>query len=119
MKKGPVVNANKNIYYKDVYVFIKGFKNIGLIRGVEKRRNVIFQCFRGFVFIWHSIEVFDRDKRLYRTPSFEKWYDILVAHFKKRTFLVLIKMQTVRFTMADAKTKKDFNIYIQNVACFA
>lgn len=88
------------------------------IRNIEKLRNVIFQCFHDSIFIWHSIEIFDQNKRLYRTAPFEKWYDIFIIRFKKRTFLVSIKMQVARFSIADTKTGNFFKIYVQEVTRF-
>ena len=106
------------MYYKNVYVFIKRFKNMTPIRGMEKFRTVFPQCFKKSVFIWHFIEIFERNKCFYRTVSFEKWYDIFITRFKKRIFMALIKMQSARYIMTDAKNKKNFKIYVQNVICY-
>ena len=117
--EGPVVSAGKSVYYRDVYAFIERLKDMTPIRGMEKLRTVLPQCFRGSALIWHSTEVSERDKRLYRTAPLEEWYDILTTRFKERTPMALIKMQAARYTMTDAKNRKDPRAYVQNVTRYA
>ena len=70
--KKPVIDAGKNVYYKNVYVFIQRFKNMKFIHDMKKFRTVLPQCYKKSVFIWHFTEISERNKRFYRTVSFEK-----------------------------------------------
>lgn len=66
---GPVVNAGKHVFYRDVYVFIDRCKDMAPIRGEDKLRTVLPQCFRGASLIWHSAELSELEKGLLRTAS--------------------------------------------------
>lgn len=116
--EGPVVSSGKSVYYRDVYAFVERLKDMLPIRGVDKLRTVIPQCLRGSALIWYSTELTERDKRLYRTAPIEEWHDLLITRFKERTPLALIKMQAARYTMTDAKARKDPRAYVQDFTRF-
>lgn len=112
---GAVVNTGKNLFYRDVYAFVDRLKDMEQIKGEEKLRTVVPQCFRGSAFIWHSIELSETEKALLRQADLVAWYETLIARFKQRTPLVLKSLQQSRYTMANAKEKKDPRQFVQDI----
>lgn len=110
-----VVNAGKNGFYRDVYAFVDCLKDMEQIKGEEKLRTVVPQCFRGSALIWHSIELSETEKALLRRADLVAWYKTLIARFKQRTPLVLKSLQKSRYTMANAKEKKDPRQFVQDI----
>lgn len=117
----PVVTVGKSVLYRDVYTFIDRLKDMALVRGEDKLRTAIPLCLRGSALIWHTTELSDLEKRLLRSKStpVEEWYITLTARFKERTPLALAKMQASRYTMADARDRKDPRFYVQDVMRYA
>ena len=46
-----IINADKHVFYRDVYVFINKLKNVVFFRDENKLRIMIFQCLRKSVLI--------------------------------------------------------------------
>lgn len=46
-----IVNVEKHVFYRDVYVVVNRLKNIIVFKDANKLRNIIFQCFRNSVLI--------------------------------------------------------------------
>lgn len=116
---GPVVNAGKNVFYRDVYAFVDRLKDMEQIKGEEKLRSVVPQCLRGSALIWHSTELSEMEKTLLRRADLVAWYETLITRFKQRTPLALKSLQQSKYTMADAKEKKDPRQFVQDIIRYA
>lgn len=112
---GPVVNAGKSVFYRDVYAFIDRLKDMEAIRGEDKLRAVIPQCFRGSALIWHSAELSEMEKSLLRRADLLGWYEALTARFKLRTPQALKRLQQAKYTFTDAKERKDPRHFVQDI----
>lgn len=55
------------------------------------------------------------EKELLRSANLELWYKFLRDRFKERTPLALVKMQAARYTMADARGRRDPRAFVQDV----
>lgn len=112
---GAVVNAGTNVFYRDVYAFVDRLKDLEQIKGEEKLRVVLPQCFRGSALIWHSTELCETEKTLLRHANLVAWCETLVTRFKQRTPLALKSLQEAKYTMANAKEKKDPRQFVQEI----
>jgi hypothetical protein len=110
-----VVNAKRHVFYKNIYAFVNRLKNMITIREDDKLRIVLSQCFRDAALIWHSIELFDMKKDLFRQINLSFWYQALVNRFKKRTFLTLFVLQNFKYTLNDARFEKDLRLFAQQI----
>lgn len=50
--KGPVVNAGKHVYYRDVYVFVDCLKDLARQHDGLNIRNVVTECLHGSALMW-------------------------------------------------------------------
>ena len=113
--EGPVVNAGKHVFYKDIYVFVDRCKDMALLRGDDKLRTVLPQCLRGAALIWHSAELSEMEKILLRGTNLTGWYDAMIHRFKERTPVALANLQKAKYSMSDAKNRKDPRSFIQDI----
>ena len=110
-----VINLKKHVFYRNVYAFVNRLKNVSFIRKEDKLRVVIFQCFRNIVFIWHSTELFEIEKKIYRDMSLQNWCNVLIKRFKKRVSAALNYLQSIKYTLKDAKKHRNFRIFAQDL----
>ena len=47
------------------------------------------------------------------------WYIILKNRFKKRNFIVLLKLQIEKYTITNTRNDKTFRVYMQNILRYA
>ena len=114
-----IVNINKHVFYKNIYAFTNKLKNMTTIKSDSKLKTVISQCFREFVLIWHSIELTDFEKEMLRNAFLTMWYNVMIKRFKKRISIALINMQTIKYTLDDARQLKNSRLFAQNLFRFA
>jgi hypothetical protein len=110
-----VINVDRHVFYKDIYVFVDKLKNMIIIRDDDKLRTVLSQCFRDAFLIWHFIELFDIKKNLLRQTNLAFWYQAFINRFKKRTFLTLSALQNFKYTLIDARSEKDSKLFAQQI----
>ena len=111
-----IVNADRYVFYRDVYVFIDRLKNMTSLREKNKLRIVISQCLRGTALIWHSAKLSDFEKNLLRNrATLINWYDALIVRFKKRASETLEKLQRLRYIMTDARNARNSRLYAQKI----
>ena len=116
---GAVINAGKNVFYRDVYALVDRLKEMEQIKGEGKLRSVVPQCFQGSALIWHSIELSETEKALLRRADLVAWYETLIARFQQRTQVALKSLQQSRYTMANAKERKDPRQFVQEIVRYA
>ncbi len=112
---GPVVNVGRHVFYRDIYAFVDRLKDMMNLRGEDKLRAVLPQCFRGSALIWHSTELSDMEKDLLRQASLSSWYQAMINRFKQRTPMALASLQQSRYTMTDAQSGKDPRLFAQDI----
>ena len=110
-----VINLSKHVFYRNVYAFVNRLKNVSFIREKDKLRVVISQCLRSIVFIWHSTELFEIEKKIYRDMSLQNWCNVFIKRFKERVSVALNYLQSIKYTLKDAKKHRDFRTFVQNL----
>ena len=85
-----------------------------VIKEDSKLKLIIFQCLRKSTLIWHSIELSTLKKEILKNASLINWYNALIRRFKKRTSIVLISMQIIKYIMKNVKQQKDSRLFAQN-----
>lgn len=101
MSHGPVVNAGKHIFYKDVYVFTDRLKDLAAQRGESDIKSVMTACFRGSVLMWYSMELTELERHLLRDANLDVWYTTLINRFKTRTAVALSQLVGQTYSLVD------------------
>jgi hypothetical protein len=110
-----IINVDRHVFYKDIYVFVDKFKNMITIRENDKLRTILSQCFRDASLIWHFIELFDMKKNLLRQINLAFWYQVMINRFKKRTSSELSTLQNFKYILTNARFEKDFKQFAQQI----
>lgn len=88
--KGEIVLIGKNVYHKNVVLFVQRFQNLVTFRGVALVKTNIATSLRGSALEWYTSELsnFDRNA-LNNNPGVKSWVNTLSYHFKIPTSMVL------------------------------
>ena len=111
-----IIFAEKFIWYRDVYVFIDRLKKMTFLRDDAKLLIVVFHCIKNIAFYWHTYEFSKEKKKFFRNRvTLDDWYRYFIRRFKKRIFTALIKFQSQRYTMTNARDQKNSRVFVQNI----
>ena len=86
---GPVVNAGKHVFYRDIYIFVDRLKDLAVSHDVKR---VITACLRGLALMWYSAELTNLERDLLRDLDLDRWYTTLINRFKTRIVVALSRL---------------------------
>ena len=98
---GPVVNAGKHVFYRDVYVFVERLKDLASHRNGVK--SILTACLRGSALMWYSAELTELERDLLRDADLDRWYTTLINRFKIRTSVALSQLTYRTYGMQDLR----------------
>ena len=110
-----VINLKKHVFYKNIYAFVNRLNDVKSLREKDKFRHIISQCLRNTTLIWHFTELFDVEKEIYRDMSFENWCKMLIKRFKERASAALNYLQFIKYTLQNARLRKDSRVFAQDL----
>jgi hypothetical protein len=111
-----VIHADKNIYYRDVHVFVERIKKMIIILEFEMIRKNLLSCLRELILVWHTIELFDVSRRiLFYEENVNEWIQTLIARFKTQVTTTTINLLKERYTLTDAERNRESREYAQKV----
>ena len=113
--KNVIVNVDRHIYYKNVFVFIDKLKNLKKNFFDHRVRELIVECLRDDALIWHSLKLDEIEKNMFRDASMNQWCRDLIRRFKKRDSQTLKNLQIERYIMQNARNDKTSKTYVQNI----
>ena len=83
--------------------------------GIDQRgRKAAYGCTTMLLWICFHL-VFNGAVRNGEGIAATSWYETLINHFKQRTPLILKSLQQSRYTLANAKERKDLRQYVQDI----
>ena len=112
-----VIQVERNVYYKNVYFFVKRIKNAVNMYIVNKIRFNLFSCLKKIIQIWYIKDLSDFEKKILRSLNIgvEKWCDVLIKKFKQFVFFVLQFFLSESYFLDDLKNKKDMFSFVFSV----
>ena len=101
-------HASKDTIFRDVHLFIKRAKDIAAVRGDELVRQNLSTCLKGTALAWYTAELIANQKRLLKMgQGIDEWETKLVARFKERPNVAMATIVRERYTLADARSKRE------------
>ena len=87
-------HAEKNIYFKNVHLFVIRVKEIAMIKNNQLRKNNLWTCLSNIALKWYINELNDTDRRMLRMTmnnknNLIKWITRLINRFKKFSNIIL------------------------------
>ena len=110
-----IVNVGRHIYYKDVFVFTDRLKDLEKGSSGHRVRELVAGCLRGDALTWHSLELGETEKDMFRDASVDQWCRGLIRRFKERGPQALKNLQAERYTMQDARNGRTPRAYVQDI----
>ena len=115
-----IVNIDKNIYFRDVHLFIVRAKKMTLTRDEQLIRDNLWFSLRNTVLKWWTDELSDVERRLIRMimidqKKLSKWISLLHARFKQFTNVIMNSLMQQRYTLRDAVAQRESREYAQKI----
>lgn len=75
---------------------------------------------RGTALLWYTTELSDLEKLGLRAGNdIEEWCKVLLRRFKESTGVALAHLTAEKYTLADARNRREPSGYVQAVICHA
>ena len=115
-----IVNTDKNIYFRDVHLFIVRAKKMTLTRDEQLIRNNLWLNLRDTALKWWTDELSDVERRLARMimtdqEELSKWISLLHARFKQSINVIMNSLMQQRYTLRDAVAQRESREYAQKI----
>ena len=105
-------HANKDIYFRDVHLFLDRVKNMTLIHDDQFVRENLFICLRDIALQWYTFEISTKTKKLLRyEQDLRYWTDQLLKRFKEFSDVSIVIIFRERYTMNDARRRRELREY--------
>ena len=81
--------VDKNIYFRDVYLYIERIKNMSILKKIELIRHNFYNCIREHALRWYTEIVNDDQKKLIKLKkNVKKWKRLLLKKWKESSFIL-------------------------------
>ena len=114
--EGGIVLVGKNVYYRNVVLFVQHLQNLVTFRGATLVKVNIATSFQGSVLKWYTSELsnFNRDT-LNNDPSVKSWVNILSHRFKVPTGMALGLLTDKTYTLDDVPAQQPPAQYVRAI----
>ena len=110
-----IVSFERHNFYRNVYIFIDHFKNLNKITSDSKVKELVIICLKKEALRWYNSKLTEIEKNFFKKITIERWCTHLIKRFKKRSSVILKKLQTEFYTYVDARRERKSRVYIQNI----
>ena len=111
-----IVNVERHVFYRDVYVFVDRLKDLVKEFIDEQRiKKLVSDCFRDSSLIWYSTELIELEKNLLRDAIIDQWSNTLIKRFKQRDATALQALQSKKYTLTNARNERTSRVYVQDI----
>ena len=108
--EGPYVIADKDIIYRDVYMFVQQTKRVRRIKAIASGLHL---CLRGLAITWFSCLKDSRQNAICDSLFF--FCQALIDKYKQSQSQAFDKLYAKHYTMKDAQRIRPADEYIQNI----
>jgi hypothetical protein len=111
-----VTHAEKDIYYRDVYVFVEQVKEMTIMIESKIVKKNLSSCLRESILIWHIAKLFEISKRiLFYEKNVNEWIQTFIVRFKTQVITATVNLLRERYTLTNAKKNRESREYAQKV----
>lgn len=105
--EGEIVLVRKDVYYRNVVLFVQRLQSFVTFRGVALVKVNIATSLRGAALEWYTSELsnFDRDA-LNNNPGVKSWINTLSYRFKLPTSIAFDLLTNKTYFLDDARTRQ-------------
>ncbi len=112
-----VVQVNRDLYYRNVYLFVKRVKNVVIMSDVDAVRTNLSTCLKESTQVWYTEELSDLEKKTLRIleEEVDHWCNALIKKFKKFVVSALNYLITEKYTLEDVKANRNISSFVFQV----
>ncbi len=109
-----VVQIERDLYYKDVYLFVKRVKNAVIMSEAKTIRTNLSICLRESIQIWYIEKLSDLKKKVLRIleDDVDHWCNVLLKKFKKSVVFALNYLITEKYILNDVRANKNISSFV-------
>ncbi len=114
--EGEIVSLGKDMYYRNVVLFVQRLQNLVIFRGAALVKANIATSLQGSALEWYTSELsdFDRDA-LNNDPGVKSWVNTLSHRFKMPTSVALGLLTDETYTLDDARARRPPAQYVRAI----
>ena len=115
--EGEIVTVGKDLYFRSVILFIERIKDIAAVKGDALVRTNLNTSLRGAALKWYTAELSNLERTGLRNDprGVEEWCNALLARFKELPGVALSHLTSEKYTLADARARREPADYVQAI----
>jgi hypothetical protein len=107
-----IEHVKKDIYFRNVHLFLKRVKNVIRVKNVNQVRQNLFICLRNLTLQWYISESSENIKNWLRYDNeIEYWKKELLKRFKKSVSVAMTSLIKKKYSMNDVKRRRKSREY--------
>ena len=112
-----VVQINRDVYYRNVFMFVKRIKNAMITYETETIRTNLSTCLRETTQIWYIENLSDLKKQTLRSLDEEAdhWCETFIKKFRQSVTFALQKLSGERYSLNDVKNHKNISSFVFSI----
>jgi hypothetical protein len=108
-----IKHVEKDIYFRDVHIFLKRVKNVIRVKNVNQVRKNLFISLRDLTLQWYISKLSENIKNLFKYDNeIEYWKEKLLKRFKKSVSVTITSLIKEKYTMNDVRRRREFREYV-------
>ena len=105
-------HSEKDIYFRNIHLFLKRCSNIATIKGEQLVRDNLFICLRELTLQWYINKMISNVKTLVKyAPRIEHWFAKLLARFKKKSNVALFILMKEKYIFENVRNQRESREY--------
>ena len=115
--EGEIVTVGKDIYYRSVILFIERVRDLATIKTDTLVRTNLNTSLRGAALKWYTAELSNLERTGLRNDpnGVEEWCKALLVRFRETPGVALSHLTTEKYTLADARARREPADYVQAI----
>jgi hypothetical protein len=105
-------HVEKNIYFRNVHLFLDRIRNFVATKKVEIMRNNLYTCLRESIMTWYTAKVSKEEKKLFKMKNnIDVWERYLLKKFRERLNVIMITITRERYILDDVRRRRESREY--------
>ena len=114
--EGEIVTVGKDTYFRNVILFTERIRDVATVKSATLVKTHLNTALRGTALMWYTTELSELEKLGLRAgDDVEQWCKTLTKRFKESTGVALNHLTAEKYSVADARNKREPAGYVQSV----
>ena len=112
-----VVQINRNVYYQNMFIFMKKIKNAMITYEIETIKINLLICLRETIQIWYIKSFSDLKKQTFRffDEKTDYWCEIFIKKFQQLVIFAFQKFSKKKYFLNNVKNYKNISNFVFSI----